>query len=250
MPKPQSTTNLQTLQGGAGATANAPASSQVYETLRARIVSLELPPGERLSRSELAGHFGVSASPVREALQRLERDGLVATFRQSRTVVTHMDPDLLRREHFLRTAIECEVVHAVAAMPDKASLKKVSAIIRMQKVLMEDSDQIDLFRKQDEDFHRELFSMAGQLPLHLFVTERSSQMARLRSIDLPSEGKLASVVMGHEAIIDAIDDSNCHGATDAIRAHLSGTIARLPQIVSQHPQFFASQSAQPPAEQP
>lgn len=238
MSNPQSAIGFQAQHAGAGAAVSAPASSQVYDTLRSRIVSLELPPGEKLARSDLAEQFGVSASPVREAIQRLERDGLVATFRQSRTVVTHMDPDLLRREHFLRTAIECEIVHAVADIADATALKKVSAIIRMQKVLVEDPDQIDLFRKLDEDFHRELFTIAGQLPLHQFVTERSGQMARLRSIDLPSEGKLASVVSGHEAIMQAINAGDCHVATEAMRAHLSGTISRLPQIIAQFPQFF------------
>lgn len=238
---PQTIDNLPKPRDAAGTTLNLPASSQVYEMLRARIISLELPPGERLSRLELAEQFGVSTSPLREAIQRLEREGFVATFRQSRTVVTHINPDMLQQEHFLRTGIECEVVNALAAMPDKAALKKVSAIIRMQRVLIEDPDQIDLFRKLDEDFHGELFAAAGQAPLHLFATEWSSQMARLRTLDLPSEGKLASVVEDHEAIIDAICSGDCHGATDAIRAHLSGTIARLPQIMSQHPEYFASE---------
>lgn len=240
MPTPQTADSVPKPRDTAGASPNLPASSQVYEMLRARIISLELPPGERLSRTDLAEQFGVSASPLREALQQLERDGFVATFRQSRTVVTHIDPGLLQQEHFLRTGIECEIVNALAAMPDKTALKKASAIIRMQRVLIEDSDQIDLFRKLDEDFHGELFKAAGQAALHMFATERSSQMARLRTLDLPSEGKLASVVENHEAIIDAIHSADRHAATDAMRAHLSGTIARLPQIMSQHPKYFAS----------
>lgn len=232
--------NLLKLRHATGHASNLPASSQIYETLRAQIISLELPPGERLSRSKLAKQFNVSASPLREAIQRLERDGLVATFRQSRTVVTSIDPGLLQQEHFLRTAVECEVVNALAAMPDKAPLKKAAAIIRMQRVLIDDPDQIDLFRKLDEDFHRELFEAAGEGVLYLFAAERTSQMARLRSLDLPSEGKLVSVVELHEAIIETILSGDRHAATDAMRAHLSGTIARLPDIMSQYSEFFAS----------
>lgn len=233
--------NLFKLGHTAGHSPHLPASSQIYETLRAQIISLELPPGERLSRSKLAKHFNVSASPLREAIQRLERDGLVAIFRQSRTVVTSIDPDLLQREHFLRTAVECEVVNALAAMPDKSALKKASAIIRMQRVLIDDPDQIDLFRKLDEDFHRELFEAAGEGVLYLYATERTGQMARLRSLDLPSEGKLASVVELHEAIIDTILSGDRCAATDAMRAHLSGTITRLPDIMSQYSEFFSSE---------
>lgn len=218
-----------------------PVSSQIYETLRAQIISLELPPRERLSRSELAKQFNVSASPLREAIQRLERDGLVATFRQSRTVVTSIDPGLLQREHFLRMAVECEVVNALATKPDITALKKAAAIIRMQRVLIDDPDQIDLFRKLDEDFHRELFEAAGEGALYLYAAEKTSQMARLRSLDLPSEGKLASVVELHESIIETILSGDRCAASDAMRAHLSGTITRLPDIMSQYPDFFLTE---------
>ncbi len=219
---------------------NVPASVYVYESLRGKIIALDLPPGERLSRADLAEQYGVSASPLREALQRLEIDGLIATFRQSRTEVTHIDAESLRREHFLRTAIECEVVRTLAETPDEAALKKAGAILKLQQVLIDDPEQIDMFRKLDEDFHRELFAGAGQLALHASVTERSSQMARLRSIDLPSEGKSASVVKGHQAVLEAIASGDSHKATDAMRTHLSGTIRRLPEIMAQHPDYFRS----------
>lgn len=229
----------------AGTVSNALASSQVYEALRARIIALELLPGARLSRPELADQFGVSASPVREALQRLERDGFVTTFPQSRTIVSHIDPVMVQQEHFLRTGIECEVVHALAKQRGGVILNKAAAIVRMQRVLVAEPDQMELFRKLDEDFHSELFAAAGQRPLFHLATERSSQMARLRSMDLPSEGKLASVVEGHQAILAAIETGNCHAASDAMRAHLSGTIARLSAIQEQYPEYFDQDTAQP-----
>lgn len=217
-----------------------PAQFRVYETLRARIIAFEYVPGKRLSRPELAEQFQVSASPLREASQRLEQDGLVATFRQSRTVVTHIDPSLLKQSHFFRTGTECEVVNALAGTSDAAALKKIAAIIRMQKVLVQDIDQIEMFRKLDEDFHRELFEAAGQGALHRTVINHSSQMARLRTLDLPREGKLREVVEAHEVILDAILLGERHAAADAMRAHLSGTIARLPEIMAQYPDYFVS----------
>ncbi len=217
-----------------------PASLQVYETLRARIISFAMPPGKRLARSELADEFGISASPLREALQRLEREGLVTTFRQSRTVVSYIDPVIVRREHFLRTGIECEVVNKLASAPDPAALKKIGAIVKMQRVLIEDPDQIDLFRSLDEDFHRALFTAAAQGALFVLSSEWSSQMARLRSLDLPSEGKFASVVAGHEAVLAAVQAADPHAATDAMRAHLSGTIARLTEMMEQNGAYFGA----------
>ncbi|HBN51408.1 MAG TPA: GntR family transcriptional regulator, partial [Thalassospira sp.] len=68
------------------ANAHVPASALVYEELRSRIISLVLPPETTLVRAELADSFKVSQSPVREAIMRLEQDGLVASYPQSRTV--------------------------------------------------------------------------------------------------------------------------------------------------------------------
>ncbi|UOM35792.1 GntR family transcriptional regulator [Acuticoccus sp. I52.16.1] len=221
-----------------GTSAYLPTSARVFDELRARIVALDLAPGMRLSRPDLAKAFGVSQSPVREALQRLETLGLVATYRQSRTEVTHIDQAMVRHEQFFRTGIECEVVNRLAGLGDTSGLLEARGILKMSQALADDSSQIDLFRRLDEDFHRALFMAAGQEALHALVLERTSQMARLRTLDLPSAGKMQSVLEGHGAVLAAIEAGDRHGATDAMRRHLSGTIERMPAIVAQQPDFF------------
>lgn len=217
---------------------NVTTSSKVYDELRARIVSLQLPPGSRLARQELAEAFGVSQSPVREAIQRLEQNGLVVSYRQSRTEVTMIDRARLRQEQFLRTGIECEVVNYLADRAGKLDLGKAAAILKMQRALADDLGQIDMFRQLDDSFHRELFAAADQLELHFLVVEKSSQMARLRSLDLPSIGKTQAVIQGHQQILDAVMAGDRSAAVDSMRQHLSGSIERIPTIVEQYPQFF------------
>ncbi|MCA0869426.1 GntR family transcriptional regulator [Seohaeicola saemankumensis] len=219
-------------------TAHVPASKQVYDEVRARIVSLDWPPGTVLSRSELATAFGVSQSPIREAIQRLEQVDLVVSYRQSRTEVTRINPARLRQEHFLRTALECEVVHVLADLADKTVLTKAKGLLKMQEALADDLSQVELFRKLDEDFHRELFIAAGQEALHGHVADRSSQMARLRSLDLPRGHKLHSVLEGHNAVMAAIEAGTPNAAADEMRRHLSGTIERLPDIMAENRDFF------------
>ena len=69
----------------------------MFERLRNAIIALELPPGAPLSRAELAGQFGVSSTPVRDALMRLEEEGLVDVFPQHATVVSQIDVDRANR---------------------------------------------------------------------------------------------------------------------------------------------------------
>src|SRR5204862_5238583 len=76
--------------------------------------SLELPPGSPLSRAALAGQFGVSSTPIRDALMRLEEEGLVEVYPQHATVVSRIDVERAQQAHFLRQSLELEIVRLLA----------------------------------------------------------------------------------------------------------------------------------------
>ena len=92
-----------------------PAAAQVFDQLRALIISLAVPPGTTLVRADMAERFGVSQTPIREALLRLEAEGLVDTYPQSGTKVSKIDLQSVREAQFLRISIELEVVAKLAA---------------------------------------------------------------------------------------------------------------------------------------
>lgn len=239
-PKSQSTPPQQTGLTAEALTLspNVSSSGRVFQELRSRIVALRLPPGAILNRADLAEAFGVSQSPIREAILRLEQIGLVASFPQSRTEVTRINPTRLRQENFLRTALECEVVDALCRSDVSQALVKVKGYLKSQEALADDPNQIELFRELDEKFHEALFIAAGQDALYGHAAERSSHMARLRTLDLPRREKLESVIEGHREVIERIGAGDRHGAADAMRQHLSGTISRLPEIMQSNPDFF------------
>lgn len=218
--------------------AHVPASALVYSEVRSRIVSLQLPPQTTLSRAELAEQFNVSQSPVREAILRLEQDGLVASYPQSRTEVTKIDVARIREEHFLRIATECEVVRQLSRLQPQTALAKAKGVIKMQEALVDDIEQAGLFRQLDEAFHAALFAGAGQSNLHAHVTARCGNLARVRSLDLPRAVKMVSVLKGHRAAIEMIEAGDGEAAARAMRGHLSGTMERLPEIIKENRSLF------------
>ena len=109
------------------------AAPQVFERLREMIVSLKLPPGSALSRAALAAQFGVSSTPIRDALMRLEEEGLVDVFPQHATVVSRIDVRLAQQAHFLRQALELEIVKALAQEHDDALMDALSGIVALQQ---------------------------------------------------------------------------------------------------------------------
>ena len=125
------------------------AAQSVYETLRDRIISLDLPPLAHLSRNELAAQLGVSLTPLREAMAQLELDGLIQVFPQSKTIVSQINVRKLRETHFLRQAVETEVVRALALGQDSSVIARAKALVQMQQSLIGQGDQMDLFTSLD-----------------------------------------------------------------------------------------------------
>src|SRR5215831_17229744 len=108
------------------------AAPQVFERLRGMIVALELPPGAPLSRAALAEQFGVSSTPIRDALMRLDEEGLVEVFPQYATVVSRIDVHRAQQAHFLRQALELEIVRVLALKPHEALVAELHATIARQ----------------------------------------------------------------------------------------------------------------------
>src|SRR5438270_1478462 len=98
---------------------------QVYETLREMILSLELAPGTTLVRAEIATRFGVSQTPVRDAMQLLQQEGLVEVFPQAATQVSRIDLDSAKQAHFLRLCVELEIVRTLAGRRDPALVARL-----------------------------------------------------------------------------------------------------------------------------
>ncbi|MEI4473950.1 GntR family transcriptional regulator [Frigidibacter sp. MR17.24] len=212
---------------------------RIYGDLRQRIITLDLAPDTTLARNELAAGYGVSQTPVREALQLLRQEGLVFIFPQSKTVVTRIDVPKVYEAHFLRLALETEVCRRLAVADNGAILARARSIIRMQEAIAEDMSQIALFQELDELFHQTLFAGVGQTGLNHLSRERSGHLERIRRLHLPETGKVLSILAGHNDIVAGIASGDPEQAMRAVRDHLSQTVARVEILRQEFPQYFA-----------
>ncbi|WP_128253695.1 GntR family transcriptional regulator [Falsirhodobacter deserti] len=211
---------------------------RIYDSLRQRIITLELPPGSTLSRTELTDEYGVSQTPLREALQKLAQDGLVMIRPQSRTIVSRIDTEQLREAQFLRLALETEVSRRLASSRPEGLGSRLQSIIRMQQAVADDPSQYRIFQELDELFHQTLFIAVGQPELNRLVRERSGHMERVRQLHLPEAGKIAKILECHGAIADAIEAGDPDAAMSAVRNHLSRTVTQVEALCKKHPDYF------------
>lgn len=213
------------------------AAPQVVEALRAAIISLELAPGIALDRAELAQRFGVSQTPVRDALMRLSEEGLVLIRAQYTTQVSRIDVPAAREAHFLRRSIELEIARQLAAAPDLAVIQELRAQLARQAGLGGDKDYA-AFIAADKEFHRLMYVAAGLPRLWSVVVRMSGHVDRLRLLHVPTEGKVESILCGHQDILDAIAAGDGDAAQQAVREHLSGTLASVDEIQQRYPEYL------------
>ncbi len=210
------------------------AAPQVLDDLRARIVELELAPGSVLSRAELAAHYGVSQTPVRDALNQLEEEGLVEVFAQSKTVVSRIDIAAAQASHFLRRSLEIEIARELAARPDATLMARLRAIVAEQKAHFGRRDYAAM-AAADRAFHREMYVAAGMAGLFATILRHSGHIDRLRRLHLPTPGKGKAILDDHARIVRAIAAGDVAAAERCVREHLSGTLAHADEMRRLHP---------------
>src|SRR4051794_32801525 len=109
-----------------------PARAQAYTALRDAIVSAQLAPGRQISENELASLLGVSRTPIREALQRLSEERLVAIVPQLGTFVTHISEAGLSDAQFVREALECAAIRGTPRRAPNPARPPPEALFRPQ----------------------------------------------------------------------------------------------------------------------
>ena len=203
----------------------------MFESLRSRIVSLDLPPNTLLSRSDLARDYQVSQTPLRDALQRLEAEGLVAVFPQSRTVVTRLVLAGIAEAQFLRIAVETEVMRRLASDCDRRHGRAARSDLRRDDGGGGGAGRLSAVPGAGRDFPPGAFRRrrsAGAL-------RAAAGPARDRSTGCggstcPGRGKIAAILADHRRAIAALAARDAEAAQEAMRAHLSQTIARVDEL--------------------
>jgi GntR family transcriptional regulator, rspAB operon transcriptional repressor len=215
-----------------------PISNQIFDHLRAQIVSLQLAPGTLLSRQVLAETFGVSQTPIREALLRLEQEALVTVHPQSSTTVAPIDLAHAHEAQFLRISLECEVSRTIALDPAAYDLATPTRLLEDMHRAWDDGQDKPSFVRSDLDYHRALFRTTGHEGLWEIVKQRSGNVDRLRNLHLPEPGKAAQILADHHAHLDALKAGDEVEAQRVVRRHLTGTLGKAHELRELHRQFF------------
>jgi len=213
------------------------AVQQVYEDVRHQIINLKLEPGTTISKNDVAQQFGISPTPVREAMLRLGEEGLVNIFPQSRTSVSLIDIQQAQEIHFLRLSVEVEVVRVLARSIEKSGLDELKAWIERQNTELKAGDQ-SAFKLADNHFHEEMFRQAGVQGLMRLLDTRRGHYDRIRGLFLMVQARRQTVIKEHRAIVAALENGDEVAAEAAVRKHLGKSLAVIDDIQDRNPNYF------------
>lgn len=190
---------------------------QVRESIQAAITSGRLDPGERLREIPLSKHFGVSTTPVREALRRLESDGLVQVHPRRGAVVTALQDGVVSDLYDLRLVLEAEAVRLAVARSE-LELGPVYSLLGELERLVDVGDAA--FAEVDVQFHRAIDDLGGnrELAAEAERVHRRIQAARVRA-SVP--GRLRIAQDQHAEIVEALRKRQPEQAQEAVRRHIT-----------------------------
>ena len=216
---------------------------QVYRALRTELMSGDLTPDERLSEERLAEHYGVSRTPVREALARLARRGLVEILPQRGTVVSPLSEALIAKSRFIREALERPLARLAAEKLTPEIASQLTREVALQHTFANLSDD-QSFLASDERFHALIAKAAGFESIWDDVREAKFHMDRVRRLSLLSQEHMFFIVSEHEDILARLKEHDVEGADRSIAVHLFSVMRELDHIRAAHPEYFSREGRQ------
>jgi GntR family transcriptional regulator, rspAB operon transcriptional repressor len=214
------------------------AARQIERQLRASIISMDLPPGTRLSEIEFAEKFGVSRQPVREALIALARAELVSILPQRATTVVRISASRMMQARFIREQIEAGVVRrACETRLADTDRRILDELVRLQDDALS-RDDVEGFKAADERFHHHLARAAGLEQAWQMIGDIKAHLDRVCHLTLTDAEAMRPLIGQHQAILDAVVRRDADAAETAMRFHLTEILRALPVVMAERADLF------------
>jgi len=180
-----------------------PLRELVFEALREAIIQGVLKPGGRLMEIQLAEEMGVSRTPVREAIRKLELEGLVAMVPRKGAYVASLSMKDIIEVFEIRGALEGLAASLAAERITDADLESLERFLRRNYESVETAD-LSLMVEVDTDFHSQLYKASRNERLYQIISNLREQIQRFRKTSLSLPGRMKAALDEHKMIVEAI----------------------------------------------
>ncbi len=199
---------------------------QAYVAIKDAILTLRLKPGDALVENDLAEQLGISKTPVRTALQELEREGLVTKVLYKGTYVREITSRDVREIFQLRAVLEGMAARLAVPTLDESDLERARETVRLMETALEAGDR-SAASQSGAKLHSLLLRKADNERLHLIWQNLDDQTERFRLMSDRISGRLEKSVGEHGKIVEALERRDPELAELTMKEHLHSVLAEL-----------------------
>ncbi len=216
-----------------------PLRELVFEAIREAIITGHLKPGERLMEIQLAEELGVSRTPVREAIRKLEQEGFVVMVPRKGAFVADISMKDIAEVFEIRGALEGLAAELAAERASEDELERLERLLVAIGECIERHD-VDGLIEKDTEFHDLLFSASHNERLVQILSVLREQIQRFRSRTLRRIERMKVALEEHKAIVEALGRRDSELAKSLAEAHIESAHSSLMKLITE--EFTLSQN--------
>lgn len=210
-----------------------PLRDVVFNTLRQAILKGELEPGERLMEIQLADRLGVSRTPIREAIRKLELEGLVLMIPRKGAEVARISEKSLRDVLEVRRSLEELAIELACQRMDEQELEDLEQAQEAFRKAIEKGDAMEI-AETDEHYHDIIYNGTGNSRLVQILNNLREQMYRYRLEYIKDAAKRQILIVEHDHILKAVKERHVSEAKTAIREHIDNQEITVSKNIKEH----------------
>jgi DNA-binding GntR family transcriptional regulator len=203
----------------------------VYEQLKRDVAEFNLVPGDRFTENELSERLGVSRTPVRQALFRLQQEGYVEVLFRSGWRVLPFDFEQFEQLYDLRMVLETTAAHRLCTDGQRVDRELLDELVAIWLVpIAERSSDMKQVSQWDEEFHCKLVAAAGNAEMARVHRDVTDRIRIIRRLDFTKQARIDATYEEHAKILKAIQRKRGDQAAMLLRAHIETSQAEVRKI--------------------
>ncbi len=190
-----------------------------YEVLKHAIITAEIPAGERIVETDYAERLHISRTPLREALRKLERDGLVEYVQRRGVVVRAFTIDDVEEIYTIRNALEMLTLPSIIERVTDEAIASLRAKLDEMDTYVATED-IEHLSPVARAFHTEITAISGKNRILRVIDSQDEYIRRFSAMAIRQESRLKEAHQEHHRIVDLIESRDLDGLTELMRHHI------------------------------
>jgi DNA-binding GntR family transcriptional regulator len=206
-------------------------ADEVYDQLKRDVAEFNLVPGDRFTENELSERLGVSRTPVRQALFRLQQEGYVEVLFRSGWRVLPFDFEQFEQLYDLRMVLETTAAHRLCSDSQRVDRELLDELVAIWLVpAAERSNDMLQVSLWDEEFHCKLVAAAGNAEMARVHRDVTDRIRIIRRLDFTKQARIDATYEEHAKILKAIQRKRGDQAAMLLRAHIETSQAEVRKI--------------------